>query len=594
LTSFLDERLLRRGTWQSFERAVTRYLIIGGWTNVRLVGQTGDGGADVIASRGGRRWLFQVKYYQKAVGAKVFAETVDAAARYEAQISVIVSSGGFTAELRDLVQHQMSDGPRVQLWDIGDLARYGSAMPDAAPAEQHPDSFKLRRYQEDACQSIVRCWLDNPASSALVVLATGLGKTFVAGESVRRISSLKRDIRVLVLAHTNDLVRQLERSFWPFLRSSESTMIATGEESFEWDSMKQFNYVFGSRDTFASRVGLSREIPQFDVVVVDECHHLSTATYDRIFDALSVGESEGPFLIGLTATDWRPDGQSLDQWFSDPVVRIDLVDALKSGFLSNVDYRMYTDNIDWTAFDREDGDGLYSPKAINKAIFIREWDEAVVSHLRNTWEEVENLGMQPRCVVFCSTIEHAERVAAQVNSIELTNATTLHSGRGLSAVERNKRLWDFSEGRIGVMCVVDVFNEGIDVPDVNLVVFLRVTHSRRIFIQQLGRGLRIVRGKSKVIVLDFVSDIRRFAEGLDMKSRLQPHTENDLTDEVVVGNRVESGFGSQFSFRRSNSEDLEGEAFLSAWLGEIKDLKERGDDVAILRFPDPHLTPHGR
>lgn len=591
MNGFLSQRILQRGTWQSFERAVARYLIVAGWSNVRLVGQTGDGGADVIASRGGRRWLFQMKFYKKAVGSSVFPETVDAAARYGADVSIIVSKSGFTADLRNQVIDNRTGGPLVQLWDIPDLARFGETVPEESPAERFPADYLLRPYQESACQSVVQEWINNQSGSALVVLATGLGKTFVAGSAIRRIANLRPQARVLVLAHTNELVKQLERSFWPFLRASESTMIATGQEDFDWDSMSEFQFVFGSRDTFASRVGLANSLPTFDVVIVDECHHVSTATYDRIFEALNIGTPDGPFLIGLTATDWRPDGRALDQWFSDPVVRIDLVDALNSGFLSNVDYRMFTDNIDWHALHRDD-DAVYSPKAINKAIFIKEWDEAVIDHIRSSWKEISALGMNPRCVVFCSTIDHAERVAAQVNSIELTSATTLHSGRGLSAIERNKRLWNFSEGKSGVICVVDVFNEGIDVPDVNLVIFLRVTHSRRIFIQQLGRGLRLARGKSKVIVLDFVSDVKRFAEGLDMKSRLhEPESEKPV---IAVGDRIERGFGSKFSFRRANSEDIEGEAFLTAWLGEIRDLKDKGDDVAVLRYPDPHLIPNGR
>ena len=87
----------------------------------------------------------------------------------------------------------------------------------------------------------------------------------------------------------------------------------------------------------------------------------------------------------------------------------------------------------------------------------------------------------------------------------------------MNPVERNRLLWDFADGRIGILCAMDVLNEGVDVPDVNLVVFQRVTHSRRIFVQQLGRGLRLAEGKDKVIVLDFVSDVRRFAAGLELQ-----------------------------------------------------------------------------
>src|SRR5207249_8213886 len=94
------------------------------------------------------------------------------------------------------------------------------------------------------------------------------------------------------------------------------------------------------------------------------------------------------------------------------------------------------------------------------------------------------------------------------------------TGKSMAPYERNRVLSDFHDGVVDVVCAVDIFNEGVDVPDVNIIVFQRVTHSRRIFIQQLGRGLRLAPGKDRVIVLDFVSDIRRFAAGLDLKDEL--------------------------------------------------------------------------
>lgn len=90
----------------------------------------------------------------------------------------------------------------------------------------------------------------------------------------------------------------------------------------------------------------------------------------------------------------------------------------------------------------------------------------------------------------------------------------------MDSAERNRILCDFQDGVIDVLCAVDILNEGVDVPDVNIIVFQRVTHSRRIFIQQLGRGLRLSKNKEKVIVLDFVSDIRRFAAGINLKDGL--------------------------------------------------------------------------
>ena len=132
---------------------------------------------------------------------------------------------------------------------------------------------------------------------------------------------------------------------------------------------------------------------------------------------------------------------------------------------------------------------------------------------------------------------------------------------------------DFSDGLINVICAVDVFNEGIDVPDVNIIVFQRVTHSRRIFIQQLGRGLRISNDKNKVIVLDFVSDIRRFAAGIDLKDRLSSRE----SKRVDIPNKV--------TFRKVGGEDPKTEMFLREWLDDIASIEDANEDASILKYP---------
>ena len=152
----------------------------------------------------------------------------------------------------------------------------------------------------------------------------------------------------------------------------------------------------------------------------------------------------------------------------------------------------------------------------------------------------------------------------------------------LSQYQRNRILSDFSEGLINVVCAVDIFNEGIDVPDVNILVFQRVTHSRRIFIQQLGRGLRISDGKDKVIVLDFVSDIRRFAAGLNLKDSLEGHERSST--RIDLPNKV--------SFMKVGGDDPGTETFLRQWLDDVVAIEESDEDASVLKFPP--LLPGGR
>ena len=146
----------------------------------------------------------------------------------------------------------------------------------------------------------------------------------------------------------------------------------------------------------------------------------------------------------------------------------------------------------------------------------------------------------------------------------------------MSQYEKNRVLSDFSDGRLNVVCAVDIFNEGIDVPDVNILVFQRVTHSRRIFIQQLGRGLRISENKEKVIVLDFVSDIRRFAAGLELKDGLEGGRPTKPT-RIALHNQV--------TFKKVTGDDPETEKFLRIWLDDVAAIEDSGENASVLKFP---------
>ncbi|MER6380706.1 DEAD/DEAH box helicase family protein [Streptomyces sp. NPDC001127] len=562
--------------WQALERTVQRIITAQGYTGVRLAGASGDGGADVIAGRAGRRWLFQVKRWRTPVGPDVIAETVAACRRYDADIPVVVSTSGFQPSVRAQQEQLSASGLKLQLWDRRTLLRQADRVPSDPLSQRAPDRYRLRAYQEAAVGNLMG-ELVNGARSALVVLATGLGKTFVAAEFYRRFLGVRPGAKTLVLAHRNELVYQLERSFWPMLTASCSTGIWNGSERPEAGVLRDLDVTFACVDSVAGAALSGRPLPDYGLVIVDECHHLGATMYDAVLEELAAGDG-GAFLVGMTATPWRPDGQGLRRWFDYPVADIDMVRGLREGYLANVDYRMYTDNIDWEALTTglRAGAPSLTPRGINRTLFIEEWDDAVVERLAEAWREQNN----PRALVFCGTIDHAERMAARINALGFTRAEPITSrtsaGRAVDAATRNRILWNFSDGRTGVLCAVDVLNEGIDVPDVNIVVFQRVTHSRRIFVQQLGRGLRLSPGKDRVIVLDFVSDIRRFAAGLNLQESFNsPPRKRDA--RVRIGNKV--------TFMRANDVDDEGAQFLREWLGDLHAVENAGEDTHILRYP---------
>ena len=519
----------------------------------------------MIANKRQKRWLIQAKQWKKPVGIDVLNETIRSIHDYKAHIPVIAASHGFDTELRKQQLVLQSQNIPLQLWDEKFLMQRASQIPPGLIVNQK----KPREYQENAINNITQPFFSQHENRALIVLATGLGKTFVAAEAMRRINAI-RSLRVLVLAHTNSLVYQLERAFWPFLTPEQSTFVWNGYE--HPDLSKGYDYVFGCVDTVYE--ALQKNIVyDFDAIIIDECHHAGSSSYRRLISHYNAGSINGPFLLGLTATPWRPDQNDISDIFGTPRISIDMVFGMKHGFLSNVDYRMYTDNINWDSLKSFDGK-LFSPKQINRTLFINQWDDAVITELQKAWPEQAN----PRAIVFCGTIEHAVLMRDRINALGFCNAAAVFSSakdtlEEQSFYERNRIMCDFSEGIVNVICTVDVFNEGIDVPDVNIIVFQRVTHSRRIFIQQLGRGLRISDDKDKVIVLDFVSDIRRFAAGIDLKDKLI----NKVATRVDIPNKV--------TFRKVGGEDPQTERFLREWLDDVASIESANEDTSILKFP---------
>ena len=248
--------------------------------------------------------------------------------------------------------------------------------------------------------------------------------------------------------------------------------------------------------------------------------------------------------------------------FGDPVEKVSLVDGMAMGYLSKVDYRILCDNVDWDNMQNMSEQRL-SIKDLNKRLFLPQRDEAVIAELKKVLKEVEN----PRIAIFSPSIEHSDRFANMLSASGIPCAALSK----VDKAERRRRLLAFASGTYQAICAVDVMNEGIDIPDVNILIFLRATHSRRIFVQQLGRGLRLSEGKEKVIVLDFVSDIRRMAEMVEMNNEGKV---KGAENEIVY---LQQGFVS-FS-------DARVESFVNMWLEDVADLSGSNDEVK-LKFPE--------
>lgn len=503
--TFLDALHLEAIGPRLFARSIERLLLHLSFEDVRNIDGPGDEGGDILASRGGYRWVFQCKWKKSGLVTDQAVREVDAAkAFYSADRAVVVTN---RAPGPKAMQHQMAllgVGVRIDFWSDQALAKFAS---EVIP-ERAPQRFGLRPYQEEAVAAAASS-LDQH-KRALVILATGLGKTVIAGGIVEW--QLGRDVRsdILVVAHVKELVQQLERAMWRHVPKQVLTQTLTGEA--EPPSLAGVTCATVQSAITAIEAGWRPQL-----VIVDEAHHVGEQGYfDRLLSLL-----EGVPVLGLTATPWRGDGYDLSLRFGEPVFRMGIAEGMAAGFLAEVDYRLFVDNLDWTAVSSASEVGL-TVRELNRRLFLPQRDEAIIERLQESWQTTLN----PRAIVYCRTINHAEEIAQILRASGWRRAACISTRQ--TRRERDLLMSEFRDGRVPIVTTVDIFNEGVDVPDVNILCFMRVTHSRRIFIQQLGRGLRLSPSKERVQVLDFVSDVRRVAATLELQRALDRLREEDI------------------------------------------------------------------
>lgn len=549
--NFYTEDISNGYNWKGLERTIARMMEHLGWRDINVIGGAGDKGGDVLATRAEgnqvKSWVVQSKAVtgDRYIGPQALNEAINALSFYETNVAAVATNGEFTRTARQRQEQLAANGYTLKLWNGAFLKSLIDQMPD-----NHAGFRKLRPYQNDIVEKVVASF-DVGDKRAFYIVATGLGKTVIAA-TIARLLWERGCRRILVLCHATDLALQLEQGFWPQITKEVPTSVF-------FDGLPPRNTEGISFGLYQSLYGYLPGIDpdQFDVVIVDEAHHALAHGFRTCLKHL-----QPRFLVGMTATPWRGDGQSLTTIFGDPIAKVSLVDGMAMGYLSKVDYRILCDNVDWDNMQRVSEQNL-SIRDLNKRLFLPQRDEAVISELKKTMREIDN----PRVAIFSPSIEHSNRFADMLSAAGIPCAALSK----VDKAERRRRLLAFASGTYQAVCAVDVMNEGIDIPDVNILVFLRATHSRRIFVQQLGRGLRLSEGKEKVIVLDFVSDIRRMAEMIEMNNEGKA---KGAEHEVVY---LREGFVS-FS-------DARVERFVNVWLEDVADLSGSDDEVK-LKFPE--------
>jgi superfamily II DNA or RNA helicase len=549
--SFVEPGFLREQGPFGFTRQLERLASHLGFSDIINIDGPYDQGGDLIGTRDGRRWVFQSKWKSHGPAAPgAIDEVIKAKAYYRADHAVVVTNTYFGPQAYKRKHELATAGIRVELWSGKELTDLYNDDAYTMPRIAAPE---LRPYQATAFERTVAD-LDS-AGRALLILATGLGKTVVGGEVIARHLAADPAEKVLVVAPTKPLAEQLERALWRHLPKSIRTNLLTGEH--KPDDLRGVTCA-----TVPTALSFVRSGYLPSLVMVDEAHHVGED--GQLAEMLDILRKAAQF--GVTATPWRGDQFDIRNRFGEPSYVLGIEEGMRLGYLADVRYKLFLDSIDWDFVPRVSQHG-YTMKDLNARLFLPERDEAIRDQLIETWRSTTN----PRAVVFCRTIEHAERVAQLLSQVpQWRAAESVHAQ--LDRRERQLRLMRFRNGETPIIIAVDILNEGVDIPDVNIICFARVTHSRRIFVQQLGRGLRLRPGKSHVEALDFVSDIRRIAAIMNIHSAL-------AADEIEILRLAERGTSFEFSDQRA-------EELMREWIKDAASL-ETALDEARLQFPAP-------
>ncbi len=328
----------------------------------------------------------------------------------------------------------------------------------------------------------------------LIVAATGTGKTVIAALDYRRLAREVhgRDLKLLFVAHRKEILTQARRMYQEVL-----TDPTFGELLVGGDQPTQWRHVFASIQSLTDGRLSTIEPDHFDVVVIDEFHHAEAPSYRRLLDHIAPME-----LLGLTATPERGDGSDVREFFGGRVAaELRLWDALEQNLLCPFHYFGVYDGTDLEKLQwRRGGYDLARLSEVYTADDAR--TRIVLDQVRDKIADVGSM----RALGFCVSVEHARYMAEKfvVAGIPARAVVGLDD-----SAERREALEALRNREINVLFTVDLFNEGLDIPVVDTVLFLRPTESATVFLQQLGRGLRLAPGKSVLTALDFVGHQRK-------------------------------------------------------------------------------------
>ncbi|QQL45376.1 DUF3427 domain-containing protein [Sulfuriroseicoccus oceanibius] len=394
------------------------------------------------------------------------------------------------------------ESPEFERYTENDFSRFRQAIhrhrthDNGIPtffAEIHPKPFQQRILEAlNAARS-------RGLKRNLIVAATGTGKTVISALDYQsRVQASKAQPKLLFVAHRKEILEQALGCFRTVLRDQNfGELLVDSYQPTEWQ------HVFASVQSLNSNKPWARLGPDhFDHIIVDEVHHGPASSYRAIFDDL-----KSTILLGLTATPERMDGASvLDDFGGEFAAEIRLPEALEEKLLCPFHYFGVTDNVDLSG-DHLWRNGRYDQTALDNVLTgdhleARERLDMILAALERYHPEYR----AARAVGFCASKNHAHYMADSFKKAGISAATILGD---TPRDERKNLMRQFRDGKVTFLFTVDVLSEGVDVPEIDLVLFLRPTESLTVFLQQLGRGLRHAPEKECLTVLDFVGHTHR-------------------------------------------------------------------------------------
>ncbi|MFD2043086.1 DEAD/DEAH box helicase family protein [Ornithinibacillus salinisoli] len=423
--------------------------------------------------------------------------------------TIVINPESIKSYQEDYDSFHAKNADLISTWTKREEVELTLPSADQELPTQTKDSFQTyktklepRQAQTEALEAL-HSTLEEDYNKAMVVMATGLGKTYLAAFFAQRFK------KVLFIAHREEILKQAKNSF-------EHVLNHTGGLFYGLEKDKNHNMLFASIFTLSIQEQLQQFDPHdFDLIVIDEFHHAAAKSYLNVIEYF-----QPKFLLGLTATPERTDGQDVFALCDGNVAyEITFIEAIQRGWLAPFTYYGVKDDIDYNEIR------WLGNKYDQHELMMHQLQTDRAKNIYEKWNEYK----QTRTIAFCSSIQQAEFLATYFND-QGAHATTLTSAT--KNISRPEAIRMLEAREIDVIFTVDLFNEGVDIPSVDTLLFTRPTESLVVFTQQIGRGLRKFAGKDNCVIIDLIGNYR------NADTKLQVLDKNQGEDKPITRKNV--------------------------------------------------------